>query len=73
MMGRRPNSTLDQHSIVIEMVTAGLMNKHIASHFKLLSVRYPVLEPRSVIRIVSKIDNRPTDHVRPPGERTLTM
>ena len=33
-MGRRPDSTLDQHSIGIGMLTAGLVNKLIARNFQ---------------------------------------
>ena len=33
MMGHRPDSTLDQRSIVIGMLTAGMINKQIAIHF----------------------------------------
>ena len=47
-MGRRPDSTLGKHKIVIEMLTADMMNKQIDRHFKLVSVRYPVLEPLSL-------------------------
>ena len=57
MIGRRPDSTLGTRKIVIGMLTADTMNKHIVRHFKLLSLRYPVLEPRSVRLAVSKIEN----------------
>ena len=33
-MGRRPDSALDRRSIVIRMLTAGMMNKQIARHFQ---------------------------------------
>ena len=34
MMGRCPDSTLDKRKIVIEMLTAGMMNKQTVGHFK---------------------------------------
>ena len=72
MMGCRPDSTLGKRKIVIGMLTAGMMNMQIARHFQ-ACVRYPILEPKSVVWVVSKIDIMPTDRVRPPGEMTLTM
>ena len=56
-MGRRSDSTLGERKIVIGMLTAGMMNKQIVRYFQLVSLRYPVLEPRSVIWPVSKIVN----------------
>ena len=52
MMGRRPDSTLGKHEIVIRMLTAGMMNKQIDRLFKLVRVRYPVLEPLSLRWVV---------------------
>ena len=57
MKERRTDSTLSKHKNVIRMITAGMMNKQIVRHFKLVSLRYPVLEPRSVRWAVSKIEN----------------
>ena len=57
MTGRRPDSTLGKRKIVIEMLTAGMMNNQILDILKLVSLRYPVLEPRSVRWAVSKIEN----------------
>ena len=69
MMGRRPDSTLGKRKIVIGILTAGMMNKESVRHiFKLESLRYPVLEPRSVRWAVSKIEN----HADGSRKRTLT-
>ena len=67
-MGRRPDSTLGKRKIVIGMLTAGMMNKQIVTIFKLLSLRYPFLEPRSVGIAVSKIENH-TDRSRKTTRR----
>ena len=57
-MGRRPDSMLSKRKIVIGMLTAGMINKQIVRDiFKLVSLRYPVLEHRSVRWAVSKIEN----------------
>ena len=70
MVGRRPDPTLGKRKIV--MLTAGMMNKQNARHFQACECTISSL--RTKIRLaVSKIDLMPTDHVRPPGERTLTM
>ena len=34
MMGRRPDSKLGKHKIVIGMLTAGMMNFQISRHFQ---------------------------------------
>ena len=66
MMGRRPDSTLGK--IVIGMLTAGMMNKQIVRHFELLSLRYPVLEPRYVRLAVMEIENH-ADRLRKTTRR----
>ena len=55
-MGRRPDSTLGKCKIVIGMLTTGVISK-LLDIYKLVSLRYPVLKPRSVIWVVSKIEN----------------
>ena len=57
MIGRHPDSTLGEHKIVIGMLTADMMISKLLDIFKLVSVRDPVLEPISVRRAVSKIEN----------------
>ena len=58
MMGRRPDSILGKRKIVIGMLTAGMMNlSKLIDIFKLVSLRYPVLEPISVWWAVSEIEN----------------
>ena len=56
-MGRRPDWTLGKHKIVIEMLTADMIKKQLLDIFKLVSLRYPVLEPRFVRLAVSKFEN----------------
>ena len=73
MMGRRPDSTLDRHNIVIGILTVGMMNKQIARHFQACESTISSLRSKICRWAMSKIDIMSIDHVRPPGERTLTM
>ena len=55
-MGRRPNSTLGKHNIVIRILTAGMMNKLITRHFKACECMVSSL--RTIIRQMGTIENR---------------
>ena len=73
MMGRRPDSTLGKRKLVIGMLSAGMKNKQIARHFQACACTISSL--RTKIRQIGsrKSKTMPTDHVKRPGERTLTM
>ena len=71
--GRRPDSTLGKRKIVIGMLIAGMMNKKIVRHFQ--ACEFTISSLRTKLRqlgTAEKPKSMPTDHVRPPGERTLT-
>ena len=55
-MGRRPDSTFYQRSIVIGMLTAGMMNKQIAKHFQTCECTISSL--RTKIRQIGSVKNR---------------
>ena len=63
MMGRRPDSTLDQRNIVIGMLTAGMMNKQITRHFQACECTISSL--RTKIRQIGSIKYRGQHAVRP--------
>ena len=73
MMERRSDSTLVEHKIVIGILTVIMMNKQIVRHFR--ACESTITSLRTKIRQMGGVENRktpPKDHVRPPGERTLT-
>ena len=73
MMGRRPDSTLGKRKNVIGMLTASMMNKQIVRHFQACESTISSLRTQDPsIGQCRKSKTMPTDHVRPPGERTLT-
>ena len=72
-MGRRPDSTFGKCKIVIGMLTAGMMNKQIVRHFQ--ACQSMISSPQSQNPSdgqCQKSKTMQTDHVRPPGEKTLT-
>ena len=56
MMGRHPDSTLDLRSIVIGMLTTGMMNKQIDRHFQACECTISSL--RIMIRQIGSVKNR---------------
>ena len=65
-MGRRPDSTLDQRSIVIGMLTAVMMNKQTARHFQACECTISSLSAK--IRQIGSVKNR--QHVARPRKTT---
>ena len=55
-MGRRPDSTIGKRKIVIGMLSAGMINKQIASHFQAVDCTISSLRTR--IRQIDSVENR---------------
>ena len=56
MMGRRPDSTLDQRNIVFRLLTVDMMNKQIASHFQ--ACECTIFSLRTKIYQMGNVKNR---------------
>ena len=56
MMGRRPDSTLRKHKIVIGMLPAGMMNKQIVRHFQ--ACESTISSLRTKVRQMGSVENR---------------
>ena len=70
--GRRPDSTSGKRKMVIGMLTVGVMSKQFFRHFQAFEYGIQSENPDPSDWQCRKSKTMPTDHVRQPGERTLT-